>query len=209
MARESIGTSGVSSSRPGDDTQEMKKVLQSIIMNECSDLFQLYDFRLVQLSAQRNDYLDGYSFTAGVMSPRVDGGKTLYVQHALARTTIFDESFRYNASQSLACSNAVMHLCHQLARKLRHEVELKTKEMPVVAHNPFSPYNTYTTSLTAATIMSQMPTKPIHVNEDDIMSFSNPIKKTSKFEHIDNLISDAKKRLYGGYAKPVLAFQYF
>lgn len=194
------------------DTQEMKKALQAIIMDECSDLFQLYDFRLVQLSAQRDDLCAGYSFAAGVMSPRVDGGKTLYVQAVLPRTVIFDHPYYVTATQSLAHSNVVTNVFHQLARKLRHEVERRTKETPVVANNPFfvNPF-TYTTSLTSETMISTMQ-QVRGVNEEKAMSFANPVKKTiskSKFEYIDSLIADAKKRLYGGYSNPVLSFKYF
>lgn len=92
----------------------------------------------------------------------------------------------------------------------------------MVANNPFSMHQSDTTSLTSASMITrlqqinvkasmitQLQQINVKVNEDDITSFCNPINRVSRFEHIDNLISDAKKRLSTGYAKPVLTFQYF
>jgi hypothetical protein len=191
--------------------QELKKILQKTIIDECGDLFQYYDFRLVKLVAEQNFYKDCYSFVVGIMSPRVEGGNAIYISHDLTRTAFYN-LLPLHSSSSIDCGPIFLHLFHLMARKIRNEIEQRTKDMPMItAPNPFDISNISASNTTYfANIPANIPMQQVRVLRDDITSFSNPIKKpASKFEHITSLVSETKKRLCGGYTNPSFAFEYF
>jgi len=202
-----------------DPDQELKKLLQKTILDECSDLLLHYNFRIVRLVAEHNHYKDCYSFAVGISSPCVENGNALSVSYDLSRHVSYDLS-RYSSSQSIACSlTFFMQAFHLLAKNLRREIEQRTKDMPMP--NPFYASSTSESISSNGYRISQgLGVIPNQIGEvmwntintetmQQVQSFTNPrSKKKSKFEFIDKLIEESRQRLIG-HAKPQFAFEYF
>jgi len=184
-----------------DPDQELKKIFQQTIMDECSDLFQRYDFRLVRLVAEQNFYKDCYSFAVAVMSPSVEGGNALHVTHDLSRLALYDSPNHYS-TPSMACNPTFLHLFHRIARQLRHEIEKRTKEMPMAPYYQQAHTMTYTQNYDSGSVSATIPEKIVNQYNGVVAP------KASKYKYIDALIADSKKRLVG-HAKPKFEFKHF
>ena len=198
---------------------ELKIALQKVIEQDCGHLLATYGFSIRRILAELSLRDDAYRFAVEIYSPQLQ--KSLTASQLLGRQEAYRMGF--NGTYSGSGGATFVYLFHKMASQIKREIEKITKEMPVANQQYQSSgysiglsgtagahYNSFTASMSE--MLSDPGLKQQRLQEQFIQEYHErkpAEKKTTKFEHIDALIADSKKRLTSEYVSPKFQFKHF